>query len=463
MKNIFLKSVFTLLIIAGMLTSCVNSDTYGVPENTLQTYELTTTKTVAQIIALNTTSTPVLITTDDVIEAYVTSSDEKGNFFKSVSFQDFKNTSATIKGFSVPVNISTLFGKGFTPGRKVYIKLKGLYIANVFGSTQIGYPFEGSIGRIPENVWQNHLFPSSTVVPESELVREMTVATAFDDVNQNTLIDLKPVQFDESSLNRTYYDVDSGGGATNHSIVSTSGGTSRVLRISSFAPFSGNKVPSGSGTIRGVLTKFSSTFQFMVRYENDIKLSNPRADTTPSLGGTNIQYLGSFTENFESYPASTNTFPKYINDAFLGTKYWATESFSSNKYLRMSNFSSNTAFQEQNNKAYFIIPVDFTAANSMSFKTQDRFNVGNVLKVYYSTNYIPFGKINEATLINITSNFTIASGTTGSTSQPFVNSGSFNFPTSLTGNGFIIFEYTGGYSFNPDLTTTMHIDDIVVN
>ena len=33
----------------------------------------------------------------------------------------------------------------------------------------------------------------------------------------------------------------------------------------------------------------------------------------------------------------------------------------------------------------------------------------------------------------------------------------------VTGNGFIIFEYTGGYSFNPALTTTMHIDDVVIN
>lgn len=128
----------------------------------------------------------------------------------------------------------------------------------------------------------------------------------------------------------------------------------------------------------------------------------------------------------------------------------------------MSAFSNSTTFQDQLNKVYFIVPVDFTAANSFSFKTQDRFNVGGVLKVYYSTDYTPLGDINAATLVNITSSFTIASGNSGSASQPFVNSGSYNFG-SLSGNGFIIFEYTGGYSFSPALTTTMHIDDIVVN
>jgi hypothetical protein len=109
------------------------------------------------------------------------------------------------------------------------------------------------------------------------------------------------------------------------------------------------------------------------------------------------------------------------------------------------------------------VPIDFTAANRLSFKTQDRFNVGAVLKVYYSTNYVLFSNIANATLVDITANFTIASGTTGSASQPFVNSGVYNLPNSLNGNGFIIFEYTGGYIFNPALTTTMHIDDIVVN
>ena len=109
------------------------------------------------------------------------------------------------------------------------------------------------------------------------------------------------------------------------------------------------------------------------------------------------------------------------------------------------------------------MPFNFTAANNMSFKSQDRFNVGDVLKVYYSTNYVALNNISNATLTDITSNFTIASGTTGSASLPFVNSGVYNFPASLTGNGYVIFEYTGGYSFSPVLTTTMHIDDVVIN
>ncbi len=43
----------------------------------------------------------------------------------------------------------------------------------------------------------------------------------------------------------------------------------------------------------------------------------------------------------------------------------------------------------------------------------------------------------------------------------FTNSGNWAIPASLTGNGFIVFEYTGNGNGGP--TTTMQIDDIVVN
>lgn len=446
----------------GLLTGCANNDYYEAPESSLTTYELTTNATVAEINSAA-TAAPVLFTEDKIIEAYVTSNDEKGTFYKSISFQSIPTDGSAPIGFSVPINVTTLYGKGFTPGRKVYIKLRDLYCARVYGSLQIGSLYEGTIGRISEFSWRNHLFPSNTVVPESSFVRTLSLADAYDDANQNTLIELENVQFSDSSINRTYYDIDSGGGATNHLLVSSAGGDEQIIRFSSFCPFTGKTVPSKSGKIRGVLTKYESDFQFIVRYESDIKLTEDRFDTTPSLGGTDIQYLGSLSENFESYSASNKVFPKYINDAFQGTRYWAIESFSNNKYLKLSAFSSNSDFQEQNNVAYFIVPVNLTAANSMSFKTQDRFNVGDVLKVYYSTDYVPFSNIANATLVDITNRFTIASGTTGSASQPFVNSGVYNFPAALTGNGYIIFEYTGGYSFNPDLTTTIHIDDITIN
>jgi hypothetical protein len=464
MKNIIFKSIFLFLSI-GFITGCVNED-FPAPTDTLKTYEFTTTTTVPAVSTAATT-TPVLYATDDIIEAYVTSSDEKGNFFKSISFQTLPVAGSAV-GFSVSINASTLYGKGFTPGRKVYIKLKGLYTAKVDGSLKIGFFFEGGIGRIPENVWKDFLFPSATIVSEEDLVRTMTLTaayatTAIADANQNTLIELDPVQFAESSINRTYYDVDSGGGATNHSMMATTGGTAQVIRFSSFAPFTGNRVPSGSGKIRGVITKFGSTYQFMVRYEHDIKLTNPRVDTNPPIVGNAISFLSIFTENFEAYTAGSATtgqfnFPKYVNDPVIGTKLWRCRTVLSTKYIEMSSFGTPS----ENNRTLFIVPVNMTGTNKLSFKTRVSFVTGPQLKVYYSTNYTAGSDINNATLVNITSNFFISDGANTNFNSS-IPSGGTAYTLPNVGNGFIIFEYKGSALSTPAMTTNVGIDDIIVN
>lgn len=466
MKSIILKSVFFITLTAGILSGCVNSDDYENPDTTCVDPNLTPTKTVQEIIT-QATSTPTLYTADDIIEAYVTSSDEKGNFYKSISFQTIPTDGSAPLGFSVPINVGATFAEGFTPGKKVYIKLNGLYTAIVYNSLQIGGLYYSSptaapeIGRISELEYKNFIFPSCSQVTEDSFVRTLTVAQAITNANLNTLIELDNVQFAESSLGRTYYDVDSGGGATNHYITATSGGTPVILRISSFAPFSGKQIPTGSGKIRGVLTKYASDFQFMIRYESDIKLTQPRVDVNPPIVGNAIQYLGSFTENFESYTAGSATtgqanFPKYINDPVTGVRLWRVRSASGTKYIEMSSFGSSPA--PEKNRTLFIVPVDMTLANTLAFKTKASFYNGATLKVYYSTNYTPGADINTATLVNITSNFAISDGS----STSFVSSGTYNIPAGLTGNGYFIFEYKGS-GIAPLVTTNMDIDDIVVN
>jgi hypothetical protein len=459
MKNKVTKILLVGAIILGSFTSCVNESSYDEPQNTLQTTELTTTKTVAEIAAIA-GSTPVQYTDDDVIEAYVTSNDEAGTFYKSISFQDKLAADGTLIGFSVPINATTLFGKGFTPGRKVYIKLKDLYIAKVYGSLQIGTLYNGTIGRISEFDYKKHLFVSSDVVSEDTLVRTLTLAQAYTDANQNTLVDLSVVEFSDSSLERTYYDVDSGGGATNHYLSSSAGGTDRIIRFSSFALFTVKQVPSGSGTIRGVLTKYNSDFQFIVRYESDIKLDGPRFDVYPAFVGNANVFSGTVNENFTSYALNLTNFPKYINDASLGSRYWQIKNFSSNNYIEMSayNGASNPGL---NVKTYFFVPVDFTAANNFTFKKEIRYNAGPALKVYYVTadKYTAGDQVVISNFTDITPSFNISYPAIGSSENSFSTAGTYSIPASLTGNGYFVFEYVG----NAEITTTVQIDDILIN
>ena len=466
MKNIFIKSVLFLSVTAGLFSSCVNDDNYNTPSSTLVTYELTTTTTV-EAVQDAATNFPVAFSpssTDQIIEAYVTSSDEKGTFYKSISFQTLPTDGSDPIGFSVPINETTLFGEGFTPGRKVYIKLNGLYSAIVYGSLQIGSFYQPStvnppeIGRLSEFEWKNHLFPSATIVAESEMVRTFSLADAYTDAVQNTLIELENVQFADASINRTYYDIDSGGGATNHELISSDGGAAQIIRFSSFCPFTGNQVPVKSGKIRGVLTKYDTDFQFIVRYESDIQLTEDRFDVNPPIVGDAIAYNGTLNEPFTSYSNNVSVFPKYVNDANVGSRYWQVKTFSGNKYIQVSSFGGTP----EANRVLFFVPVDFSAANTFSFKTKAGFGDSSCLKVYYSTDYVPGSDVSTATLVDITSGFTFSPGSPSGYPTNFTSSTNYNIdPITLTGTGFFIFEYVGNGTTGP--TTTMQIDDIVIN
>ncbi len=457
MKSI-IKPVFVFIIAAAISISCVKED-FDNPNTSIPTYELTATKTVKEVLA----SSSNVITafdpaTNDIIAAYVTSSDEKSNFYNSISFQTIPENGSQPIGFSVPVNLKS-FTKGFTPGRKVYIKLSGLYRAVIDGSLQIGSFYQPNptdipkVGRISENEWQNYLFPSAILLAEDDFARTVSLAQAAKNANLNTLVEIENVEFADSSLGRTYYDINSGGGATNHLITDVAGGTARFFRVSSFAPFSTHRVPEGSGRIRGVMSKYGKDYQFQIRVEADVKLTQPRVDVNPPIVGNSVQFLSSINESFEGYSVNTTIFPGYINDPVIGSRLWKVKSFNGNKFIEMSSFGGTPEV----NKSMFFIPVNMTAASSFSFKTLAKFYTGATLKVYYSLDYTAGSDINSTTLVDITSNFAISADQSG-----FTPSGVYQIPANLTGNGFFIFEYNGS-GIIPKVTTNMQIDDIVIN
>lgn len=453
MKTTFYKSSLIALMAGVALTSCVNDDDYGVPEMGCIETNLVANKDPQDIVA---TSTVQLYEENDVIEAYVVSSDEGGNFFKSISLQTLDGSF----GFSVPVDATSTF-INFEPGRKVFIKLQNQYVDMYNGSLRIGSIFVDSdgdamVGRIPEAQYTSVLNRSCTVVSEEDLVKELTIEEALSDEHLNTLIDLQNVQFTEAALGNNYYDADNVvGGATNHYLTDAEGNTI-IFRTSSFASFAGSPVDPDNGTVRGVLTKFGSDYQFMARTEDDIMLTEDRMDIdlAAPIVGESITF-GLFNENFESYAANNRNFPNAVNDPVEGTRYWEVKAFGGNKYIQMTSFGGTA----EANRSLYIIPVDFTTASSISFETKAGYDNGSVLKVYYSNDYIPGSDVNTATLVDITSEFTIPSGPSNGYATNFTNSGAYNFTE--TGNGFIIFEYVGNGNGGP--TTTMQIDNIVVN
>jgi hypothetical protein len=455
MKKIF-KNLMTFAVVSILFTSCVN-ETFDDPKNgECVDPSIVKNKEVSDIyaIAINPTgaipNTPTY-TANDIIEAHVISSDEGGNFYKKIYMQPTDGT----KGFYVSLEGTNLYTKKLEPGRKVYIKLKNLAYCNPT-SFDTGLTFGApptniyAVDRLETSDIDKHIIPTCSTVNEETIVHaDLTVAQAKSATYLNTLVELKNVQFKSDCSTYSKKDFDT-------SLKITDGTTEIDVRTSHFANFAGNYVPSGNGKIRGVLSKYGSTYQLVLRTERDVKLTNPRiAVVSPPKGGTAITYTGNFTETFESYATSTTgaVLPNYVNNAVVGFKYWDVVLFSSNKYLQTSAFNNGCV------KAVFVVPVDFTTANKLSFKTKDGYNDGQPLKVYYSTNYIPGGDVTQATLVDITSSFAIATGSTSGYATNFTNSGDYQIPAFLTGNGYFLFEYDG----TTGTTTTMQIDDIKVS
>ena len=459
MKN---KLNFLTLTALLFLASCVNPEDYGTPDLTGQCNDLVSNVTVASVA---TTATAALqqynIVNDDIIEAYVTSSDEGGNFYKSISLVSIDGNI----GFSVPIDSYNLYTE-YEPGRKVFVKLKALYYYknSLTNSLEIGELLESGapepdiVGRISSVNYKNIVAKGCAKVDEETLVNNISITAALNDNYLNKLIEFNGVQFSDANVGKTYYDATNTAGSATNNYISDNSGNSVALRVSEFANFAGAIVPAENGKIRGVLTKYNGEYQFMIRTLNDVKLTNTRFDSNPPIGGSAIVYDATLTEPFTSYTATNQQiFPKYINDAALGSRYWQRKNFGGNTYIQVSSFGGSP----EANRALFIVPVDLTAANSLQFKTKTGYNNGATLKVYYTTDYVPLGDINAATLVNITSNFAIDNGPSGAYSTNFLSSGVYNIPAGVTGNGFFVFEYIGNGATGP--TTTMQIDDIIIN
>jgi Family of unknown function (DUF5689) len=448
--------IFVLLLSVASLQGCQN-ETYAEPTEECVSPSLVKNKEVSDIFTATAAGSTNQYLADDVIEAVVTSSDEGGNFFKSLSLMSLDGT----RGFSISIDEYNLYTKKLQPGRKVYVKMKNLYTSNPTGGAR-GLNFGGipsgtfnTLERLLALDYGKFVIPTCTVINEDTYVKNLTLAQLNNDLYLNTLVEIDNVQFESEGT--TYGNRPSDAFDKNENI--TDGVTSFVTRTSKFANFAGSPLPSGRGKIRGILTKFNSTYQLIIRTERDVKLTNSRVDFNPPIVGNAQTFVATLNEPFTSYTVDQFNFPKYINDVVVNSKYWKIKSFGANQYIETSSFGfSGTSVTA---RTLFFVPVDFTAANTFTFKKAARFYQGPVLKVYYvsSANYTPGSIANISNFTEITSNFTITYPSIGASENAFTSSGIYNIPASLTGTGYFVFEYSG----TPTVTTTMQIDDIVIN
>ncbi|WP_445714438.1 DUF5689 domain-containing protein [Flavobacterium sp.] len=435
MKN--LKLILTTAVFAT-LTGCVNGDDYGTPDLSNDCITEIANKEVSEILAMATTNNPVVYTTNDVIEAYVTSSDEGGNFYKSISFVSVDGAN----GFTMSVDDYNLYTK-FEPGRKVYVHLKDLYYSNAsltssleIGGLYIDPTYGPEIGRISGVMYKDVILRSCDKVNEETLVQNISLSD-INDTYLHKLVEFDGVQFSDLSVGHTYFDRSLNAQptwtATNHTITDMDGNT-LTLRASEYATFASNVIPENSGKIRGVLTKYNGGYQLMIRTLKDVNLTNPRI-------------VPLFEETFTS---NWNGWTKY---SVTGAQVWTLDTQYGNpgNCAKMSGYSGGN----QTNEDWLISPsinLSSVSSASLNFQTASKFP-GNLLEAKISTNYSGTGNPNLATWTNLTATLDTNTG-----SYIWTNSGSIDISAYTGGNVYIAFKYTSTTS----AASTWEVDNVKI-
>lgn len=450
----------------SMMTSCINNEEWDVPSLVCQNKFAAQTMSLADFVSLAPASGTITITDDVIIDGYVISSDEKGNFYKSIVFQD--SPSNPTVGLQLEVNKSSNYAD-FPVGAHIRINAKGLVLGKDRGTIKLGSVDPTfAIGRIPDSQLANHI---SIVCENGKAdIRTITplVLNSFSEAKSekyiNTLVTVNNAQFSDSEVLgsegvKTFINL-SPKADTDRELADADGGTA-VLRTPQYADYGGEKLPTGKGAITFVVSRYNTNYQMLIRNISDIQFTQERADVAPAKGGNALSYLvAGNVEDFNSYTATgeaSETFDKYYNDPVLGNRYWRIASFRGAKYIQLGLGAGTKPAA----KTYFVVPVDFDKMTSFSFKSKDGYNTDktkSVLSVYYSKDYQPNSL--TATLVPMTGLKISDVAPANGYATDFMDSGIWTKPNTLTGKGFIIFEYNGGRD-RPN--TTIQIDDITIN
>lgn len=460
--NTIKKFKFALIAVFGLLliNSCVKDDDWSIPpfdcaddwETNLSMEEL--------FDMVNNAGEIVAFENETIVEGYVVTSDSTGNLFKTLSIQN--SLTNPTKGLQVEMDRSNLYSY-FPKGSKIKVNLKGLHVGYDRGMLKIGDLFEGDsrVGRMAEAKIDNHVKRTCDAKKFATPVEFNNIQEMLNNGVFNTLATIHNIQFDDSVIGENYAIPDE---TINRLMIDNEGNTVE-LRNSGFASFANDPLPEGSGSITVLISGFDANnngtvspneYQLYISSLEDINFDQPRfGDDGGDPDPTEVEYLDCLNEGFEAYGVDNENFPNYENLPVTGGRKWRITEFQGNKYIQVSAYNAGGTVV-----SYFVVPVDFSNADSFSFKTKDGFYNGDPLKIYYSTDYVPGGNINEATLSNITSSFNISSGHEDGYGDNYVDSGSYDL-SSLSGEGVIIFAYEGSGS---GILTTMQIDDIrIVN
>ena len=392
---------FTHLIIASILVvSCQQEDIFDVPYslgaeenqmlNTILSEVESGTKemiSITQLKNLSVSGEAVEITSDLVMKGYVTSSDATGNFYKEIYIQD--DPTSPTDGVRLLIDFSDSYNM-FNIGREIYISLKGFYIGEYRtgdGVVSIGEYDAGQnrISNIREAIVKKNILRSSNI---SDLTPLKVKFSEISDSHIGIMVEISDVNVVSSQVGKPFVDPnDSYDTQRNLEACEGFGKTSFILETSAFANFKQNLLPSGTGTIAGIVSKTynGDNLVLMLNSIDDVNL------TGEACSLLNIDDFDKvLEETFDNVVDNSNfDYAGWINYAEAGGELWTEQFYGGNGYVEFSGFRTG----DDVNIGWLVTPAfDLSGASSayINFKLAQHHlddEVNNTLEVFVSTDF----------------------------------------------------------------------------
>ena len=275
MKTIKYLSMLALSLV--MATSCMNDfdePTFEQPpfgNNEIGEATHTIAQLKAQFATIISGNSVQEVIDDIIIEGVVVANDETGNVYKQFIIND--ETGAIIIG----VNDVGLYA--MVPiGQRVRINCKGLHIGGYGKMAQIGGLYNGKVGRMNKSVYPKHVrLIGSPDLNQAEMQPQVIDESFFTNENKNNLakfVRLENVTITEANGTELWAPEEKKNSSNVVERNIKMGNTKIVLRMSTYADFANEPIPTGLLNINGVMTRYNDYWQFVISSTNDIEQVN---------------------------------------------------------------------------------------------------------------------------------------------------------------------------------------------
>lgn len=466
MKTIKLTDVFAAIIALLTITSCVQDDDFSTPDLTATDPVLdgeVISVSALRNLFLQEGETVDLTESTQYVEGFVISSDESGNWFEEIIIQD--NATAPTAGVRILIDESPLFTY-YEIGRKIFVKLGGLHLGESNGVLTLGVT--NNLEKIPAPLQFDYIQRSATV--ETIVPVETTISNLSEDL-ENIFIKLTDVQFAkeeviDQSLTYAGEPLDEFDGE--RTIFSCATEQTLILSTSTFANFKSIVLPTGRGSISGVLTRnfFGEDFNLAINDRNDVVFDQAeRCDPVEidcgvaDAAGSTILFEDFFETQATNSPISGNGWTNYQQE---GSETW--EAYSSGGQNASLGISARVgSFQSGDDAtiAWLITPMLDLQANTgetLQFMTSNSFSDGSTLDLLFSSDWDG----TEAGIATATWDVLPAGVIVddGDFFGDWIDSGIVDL-SCIESNGYVAFRYSG--SGDADFDGTFELDEIQIN